>query len=74
MTLDDLCVFSANCQGLGDLEKWTDVLNYFRDCSANILCLQDTRWTEKLDKSLLREWDGDISYSVFKSNARGVAS
>ena len=73
MTSDDLCVLSANCQGLGDLEKRTDVLNYFNNCSANILCLQDTHWTDKLENALQREWEGDIAYSGLKSNARGVA-
>ena len=39
----------------------------------NILCLQDTHWTEKIDRLLKQEWEGDILYSGFKSNARGVA-
>ena len=66
-------MLSANCQGLGDAKKRIDVLTHFRESRANILCLQDTHWTEKIDKSLKRDWKDDIFYSGLKTNARGVA-
>ena len=39
-------VLSANCQGLRNIEKRRDVLSYFKDKNANIVCLQDTHLIE----------------------------
>ena len=35
-------ILSANCQGLGFIEKRLDVLNYLKDKRSDIYCLQDT--------------------------------
>ena len=35
-------VLSANCQGLQDSKKCFDVINYFKESNAGIICLQDT--------------------------------
>ena len=34
-------ILSANCQGIGSLEKRLDVLNYLKDRKCDIFCLQD---------------------------------
>ena len=51
-------VLSANCQGLQDSKKCFDVLNYFKESNACIICLQDTHWKSQMkvnvDKSGMR--------------------
>ena len=70
---NNIRVLSANCQGLRNLEKRTDVLSYFKEQKANILCLQDTHLTEN-DKTIVGDlWGGDTFISEGKTNARGVA-
>ena len=68
-----LKVLSANCQGLQNLIKRTDVLSYLKEKQPNILCLQDTHWTEKDKCSVKKIWGHDIFLNGRKSNARGVA-
>ena len=37
-----LTLLSANCQGLRSYEKRNDILSYFKETNASIVCLQDT--------------------------------
>ena len=66
-------VLSANCQGLRNNEKRHDVINYFKDTHASIVCLQDTHWTEKDSKAIKTLWGNDIFLSGGQTNSRGVA-
>ena len=66
-------VLSANCQGLRDIAKRTDVLNYLRSMGGNILCLQETHWSESDIGSLKNIWKGDCFINGSKTNSRGVA-
>ena len=68
-----LKVLSANCQGLQNLSKRTDVLSYFKTKNPNILCLQDTHWTDNDRQNVKKLWGYDIFLNGMKSNARGVA-
>ena len=64
---------SLNCQGLGDLEKRRDVLNYLRGKKMNIYCLQDTHFTEQIEPYVEAQWGYKCFFNSYKSNARGVA-
>ena len=66
-------VLSANCQGLRDIAKRTDVLNYLRSMGGNILRLQETHWLESDIGSLKNIWKGDCFINGSKTNSRGVA-
>ena len=66
-------IISANCQGLRDASKRTDVINYLEDLQANILCLQETHWLKNEEILLSKIWNGDTILSGEKTNARGVA-
>ena len=66
-------VLSANCQGLQDIAKRTDVLNYLRSMGRNILCLQETHRLENDIGSLKNIWNGDCYINGSKTNSRGVA-
>ena len=70
---DQIKIMSANCQGLRDKLKRTDVLNYFNHFSPNIICLQDTHLTNK-EVNEIRSLSGyDCYISGKKTNSRGVA-
>ena len=66
-------VLSANCQGLRNFEKRTDVISYFRERNANIVCLQDTHLTEKDTRAVKNIWGGDVYLCGEKTNSRGIA-
>ena len=67
-----LKVLSVNRQGLCDKLKRTDVLNYLRQTSAWIVCIQDTLLTE-LDTKLTKQiWNNNCYLNGQKTNARGV--
>ena len=70
---EELVVLSANCQGLQDRKKRQDVINYFGQTNASIICLQDTHWTES-DESIVKfMWKGECFLNGKSSNSRGVA-
>ena len=73
MLSSELSIVSGNCQGLRDVNKCTDVLNYLQNLNSSIICLQDTHWVEKDLKSLSKLWQGQILINGYKSKARGVA-
>ena len=71
--MNDIKIYSANCQGLGDYQKRKDVFNYLRNTGANIFCLQDTHFTIEKENLIRSEWGHKCFFSSFSSNARGVA-
>ena len=66
-------VSSANCQGLQNKEKRQDVVSYFRDMDINIVCLQDTHWTDKDLQNIRNLWGGECFIHGVRTNSRGVA-
>ena len=68
-----ISVLSANCQGLRNYAKRLDVINYYKETHASIVCLQDTHWTEKDSKTIKTLWGNDIYLSGGQTNSRGVA-
>ena len=74
--LNELSIFSANCQGLRDINKCTDILNYLQktpQLNSSIICLQDTHWVDRDLKLLSKLWQGHVLISGDKSKACGVA-
>ena len=70
---NNIVVLSANCQGLQNLQKRRDVLMYFKETNANIVCLQDTHWVEKDFNTVKAIWGHECFISGSKTNSRGVA-
>ena len=64
-------LLSANCQGLRTYEKRNDVLSYFKDTNASIVCLQDTHLLESDISSVKNIWP-ECYLNGVKSNSRGV--
>ena len=65
-------VLSANYQGLRNREKRSDVLRYFKEKNAAIVCLQDTHLTAN-DINTVKEVWNECYVHGSKTNARGVA-
>ena len=70
---EKLKILSANCRGLQDRKKRTDVLNYYKEKKPNILCLQDTHLIDKDLSSIKDIWGHEAILNGTRSNARGVA-
>ena len=70
---ESIRIASVNCQGLSTLNKRIDVFEYYRTKNYNIICLQDTHFTEEEEKSISSQWGYDCFFNSFTSNARGVA-
>ena len=65
---------TLNVQGIGQLPKRTDILEYLKQKHYQIYCLQDTHFTPETDEKLVRaRWGNDCYFSSFKSNSRGIA-
>ena len=71
MTCSNIRIISANCQGLRDIYKRTDVLNYLADNGPDILCLQDTHWLTDDQKFIKKLWPGECLLNGTRTNARG---
>ena len=56
---EELVVLSANCQGLQNKNKRRDIIDYFSDTKAGIICLQDTHWTSKDENAVRSMWKGN---------------
>ena len=67
---NSISVLCANCQGLRNYAKRLDVINYFKETHASIVCLQDTHWTEKDSKAIKTLWG---IYLGSQTNSHGVA-
>ena len=67
-----LKISSTNCRGLGDYAKRKDVFNFLRDKKFGIYCLQDTHFTTTLEPYIRAEWGGEVLFSSYTSNSRGV--
>ena len=70
---ENIVVLSANCQGLRDFKKRSDVLDYFKSKQASIICLQDTHWVNNDEKQIKSTWNNDVIINGAKTNSRGVA-
>ena len=70
---ETITVLSANCQGLRDIKKRNDVLNYLKDKNPDIVCLQDTHWIDTDEPQIRQLWGNECVIHGLKTNSRGVA-
>ena len=69
---EKLKILSANCQGLRDKNKRCDVINYFNESKAGIICLQDTHLTVNDAKDIRQLCNCECILSGSSTNSRGV--
>ena len=72
MSYNMLTVLSANTQGLGNGIKRFDVINYFKDSRADIICLQDTHLTSSAESNVKSTWGNEAFLHGKSTNSRGV--
>ena len=73
MTKSTIKITSSNCQGLRDIKKRFDVLNFLNNMGSDIICLQDTHWLTEDKKNIKKQWSGECFLNGTKTNSRGVA-
>ena len=66
-------ITSMNCQGLRDMKKRIDVLQYLEEINSEIYYLQDTHWLTDEKKYIKNQWRGECFLNGHKSNSRGIA-
>jgi exonuclease III len=64
---------SINVRGLGDKKKRVDIFNRLKEQNVMIACLQDVHIGDKFEKLAKTQWGMDAVFSLYSSNARGVA-
>ena len=69
---ENIKIASLNCRGLGDSHKRKDIFNYLRQKKFSIYCLQDTHFTEKIEKNIRTQWGFDCFFSHGTNVSRGV--
>lgn len=71
--MSSLKIASMNVQGLGDMSKRRDVLNYLKTKNFNIYCIQDTHFIDKESPYIRSIWGFNCYFSNFNSQSRGVS-
>ena len=74
MTAAVLRYLTWNTNGINDPTKHKKVLNFLRNHRIDIALLQETHLTDAEHAKLTRQWQGQIFYSSFTSQSRGVAT
>ena len=65
---------TLNCRGLRTESKRKKVLYWLKSKSFDIICLQETYFTQNLVETIKREWGGQLFHSLSNSvHARGVS-
>ncbi len=60
-----------NSNGLRDENKFEKVKGLIK---ADILCLQETHWSDEIMDNIRKRWEGDIFVNHGNAKARGVAT
>ena len=64
---------SLNVRGVRDKMKRSKVFSWIRAQKADIVCLQETFWTEDLENHVIKEWNGQVFFCNGSNHARGVS-
>ena len=65
-------ISTSNVRGLHEPQKRKDLFHYLRGKQFQICCLQETHFTESLEPYICAEWGGNVYFSSYTSNSRGV--
>jgi exonuclease III len=68
-----ISITSINVRGLGDKKKRLDIFSRLKEQNVMIACLQDVHIGEKSEILAKNQWGMDAVFSLYSSNARGVA-
>ena len=74
MTTTNLTITSLNVNGLSDEKKRTNIYQFLKNKTADIILLQETHSTKENETKWQKEWEGlSIWHSGTKPKSSGVA-
>lgn len=65
-----MSIACLNCNGLRDMDKFKKVIS---GLNAQVICLQETNWTDDLMEGIKKVWDEEIYVNHGTQKAHGVA-
>ena len=68
-----LKIIAFNANSIGKQPKRRQVLCFLRKKDPDLLVIVDTRFSKDIENSVKAEWGGQVLFSSFSSQARGVA-
>ena len=68
-----LKIIAFNANSIGKQPKRRQVLCFLRKKDPDLLVILDTRFSKDIENSVKAEWGGQVLFSSFSSQARGVA-
>ena len=68
-----LKIIGFNSNSIGKQPKRRQVLNFLRKKNPDLLVVVDTRIAKNVENTVKEEWGGQVLYSSFDSQSRGVA-
>lgn len=68
-----LKIASLNTNGLRNCDKCDKIFGFLQVWNYDVILLQETFWDDNLALYFTGKWDGDIYFSNFDNNRRGVA-
>lgn len=71
--MSDLKLFSLNVKGINHVVKRQKLLSFFQKEKCDVALLQETHLSDIEHMKLRRNWVGQVFFSSYKSNSRGVA-
>ena len=71
--MDKLKICSYICRGLNSTKKRFDLFTLFKEKKVDILCLQETHFTEEIEHKIYQQWERVCFYSHSSCNSKGVA-
>ena len=66
-------LFSLNVRGLRNKNKRQLLFNFLVRQNSDLILLQETFWTEELEKTIDKEWGSKIMHSFGNAHSRGVS-
>ena len=66
-------VIGFNCNSIGKNPKRSKVLHFLRKKNPDLLIVVDTRIASNIQNTVKEEWGGQVLFSSFDSQSRGVA-
>ena len=67
-----LRIISFNANSIGKQPKRRQVLCFLQRKNPDLLIIVDTRFSKDIENSVKAEWGGQVLFSSFSSQARGV--
>lgn len=69
--MSNLCLVSINVRGLSSKLKFENIINLTKQ--SDILCIQETGWNKTIVDYFKKFWHGEIWYSNYLNNKKGLA-